>query len=74
MRDLAVGDQLLHCPRDVLDGHVRVDAVLVEQVDPVGLQSFKRRVGYLPDVPGAAVEPVALAGDRGDVECELGRL
>jgi hypothetical protein len=64
---------LLHCPGDVLDRYVWVDAVLVEQVDPVGLQALERRVGYVPDVLRAAVEPVALAGDRVDVEGELGR-
>ena len=71
MPDLAVGDQLLYCPGDVLDGHVRVDAVLVKQVDPIGLQALERSVDYLPDVLGAAVESVALAGDRVDVECDL---
>ena len=35
--DLAFPDQVLHRARDVLDRHVRVDAVLVEQVDGVGL-------------------------------------
>ena len=33
---LARGDQLADGPGDVLDGHVRVDAVLVEEVDHVG--------------------------------------
>ena len=31
--DLALADQLLHRARDVLDRHVRIDAVLVEEVD-----------------------------------------
>jgi hypothetical protein len=73
MPDLTVGDQLLHCPGDVLDRNVRVDAVLVEQVNPVGPQSRERRIGYLPNVLWAAVESATLAGDRVDVECELGR-
>ena len=70
MLDLARPDQVLHRPRDVLDGHVRVDAVLVEQVDAVGLEPLERRLRHLPDVLGSAVErhllPVL------DLEPELG--
>ena len=36
--DLALLDQLLDGAGDLLDRDVRVDAVLVEQVDPVGPQ------------------------------------
>ena len=71
--DLALGYQLAHCPGDVLDGDVGVDAVLVEQVDPVGLQPLERRVGHVPDVFRPAVEAAALAGAGVDVETELGR-
>ena len=40
--DLALRDQLLDRSRDVLDRHVGVDAVLVEQVDGVDLQPLER--------------------------------
>ena len=70
---LALGDEFLHDSGDVFDGDVGVDAVLVEQVDAVGVQALEGCFGHLPDVDGLAVEPVALAGDRVDVECELGR-
>jgi hypothetical protein len=55
--DLALGDQLLHGAGDVLDGHAAVDAALVEQVDPVGVQALERCLGHLPDVPGRLFSP-----------------
>jgi hypothetical protein len=36
--DLPLLDQLLHSTGDVLDRHVRIDAVLIVQIDVVGLQ------------------------------------
>jgi len=70
---LALGDQLAHGPGDVLDGDVGVDAVLVEQVYPVGLQALERRVGHVPDVFRPAAESAALPGAGVEVEPELGR-
>ena len=50
---LARRDELRDCPGDVLDRHLRVDAVLVQQVDPVGAQAPQRTVDRVPDVrPG----------------------
>ena len=46
--DLALADQLLHRAGHVLDRHVRIDAVLVEQVDGVGLEALERGLGDLP--------------------------
>ena len=63
-------DQFLHRPGDVLDGHVRVDAVLVEQVDAVGPEPLERRLRDLPDVLGPAVEARLLPAL--DLEAELG--
>jgi hypothetical protein len=42
VQHLAFLDQLLHSPRDVLDRDVRIEAMLIEQVDPVGPQSPQR--------------------------------
>ena len=39
--DLAFRDKVLHRAGDVLDRHVRVDAVLVEEVDPVGPEALR---------------------------------
>ena len=41
-------DQLLHRPGHVLDRHVRVDAVLIEQVDGVDPEPLERGLGDLP--------------------------
>ena len=47
--------------RDVLDGDVRVDAVLIEEIDPIGLEPLQRCVGDFPDVRRPAIEPRLLA-------------
>ncbi len=52
---LALGDELLDRAGDVLDRHGGVDAVLVEQVDAVGLQALQGRVGHRPDALWPAV-------------------
>ncbi len=54
--DLAFPNQILHRARDVLDRHVRVDAVLIEEIDPIGLESLERRVGDFPDVRRPAIQ------------------
>ena len=46
--DLAFGDQLLDGAGDVLDRHVRVDPVLVEQVDPSVLSRLSDPSTRLP--------------------------
>ena len=64
MLDLALPDQLLHRARHVLDRHVRVDAVLVEQVDGIDLEPLERALGDLLDVLRPAVQARAHPGDR----------
>jgi hypothetical protein len=68
---LAGRNEILHCAGDVLDRDLRIDAVLVEQIDPIRLQSLQRCVGDFPDVRGAAVEPGLLAAF--DLEAKLRR-
>ncbi len=70
MLDLALTDQVFHGAGDLLDGHLRIDAVLVEQVDAVRAQTLERRVGHLPDALRPAVQ--ALAGVA-LAKAELGR-
>ena len=73
MKHLALGNQVFHRPGHVLDGHLRVDAMLVEQVDAVGSQAPQLGLDHLPNVFGPAVPPSAsLARLRIDVEAELG--
>ena len=72
-RDLALRDELLDRAGDLLDRHVRVDAVLVEEVDVVGPQPLERGLGDLLDVLGAAVHAALPGLDPGlEVEAELG--
>lgn len=66
---LARLDQFLDGARDVLDRHVRIDAVLVEDIDLVNAQVAQAVVGDRADVVRAAVETQALLGPR---EAELG--
>src|SRR6185369_12270882 len=69
--DLAFTNQIPHRSRDVFDRHVRIDAVLIEQIDSIGLEPLERRVRDFPDVRRPAVEtrlPAAL-----ELETELRR-
>jgi hypothetical protein len=69
--DLARVDQLLDRSGNVLDRDVRVDAVLVEQVDPVRSEPLERRVDAALDRRRAAVEPAPVLFF--EVEAELRR-
>lgn len=68
----ALLDQLLDGAGDLLDRHVGIDAMLVEQVDPVGAQPPQRVLDARTDRLRAAVEPGLAAGAE-EVEAELGR-
>lgn len=65
--DLALLNQLLDGACHIFDGHLRIDTVLVEQIDHVGLESLQRRLGDLLDVLWPAVE----AGGCGELEAEF---
>jgi hypothetical protein len=70
--DLAFGNQFFHRSSHVLDGHVRIDAVLVEEIDVIGPQTFQGSVGNSLDVLGPTVGScTAFAGVKIDVEAEL---
>src|SRR5690349_4351932 len=56
MFHLAALNQLLYRARDLLDRHVRIDAMLVQQIDGVQFQPLERTIDDLPDVLGPAVE------------------
>ena len=57
MFDLSFRDQLLDRSGNFFDRHVRVAAVLIEEIDAVGLESLKRRVRDHPDTFRPAIEP-----------------
>ena len=66
-------DQLLHRSRHVFDGHVGVDAVLIEQVDGVDLEPLERCLGDLLDVLRPAVQAQPAGRPVGlELEAELG--
>ena len=56
MHDLAPLDQFLHRSRYVFDRHVRVNPVLIEQVDSLDLESRKRALDGLLDVLRPAIQ------------------
>ena len=67
--DLALGDELGQRADGILDGRVRVDPVLVVQVDVVGAQPLEGALDRDADVRRAAVEDAgAAAGVRDDAE------
>jgi hypothetical protein len=69
--DLAFLNQTLHRSRHVLDRHVRVDAVLIEQVDRLDLETPERSLGDLFDVGWPAIQTALLPSF--EREPELGR-
>ena len=68
---LALRHQVGHRADDVLDRDLRVYPVLVQQVDPVGLEPPERSLHRFPDVRRSAVEPAAFL--LVDLPAELGR-
>ena len=69
----AFRNQLLDSARDVLNRDIGIDAMLIQHVDDVSLEAFKRSFYHFLDVFRPAVEAsTALARPRIDVETELG--
>src|SRR5260370_40224350 len=54
-------NQILDRPSNIFDSHVRVNPMLIEEIDVVGLQSLERRFGDLLDVLGPAIHAELLA-------------
>ena len=69
---LALGDQGAHGARDLLDRHVRIDPVLIEEVDHLHAQTLQGSLRYGADMLRAAVQAVLLAGLWINIEAELG--
>jgi len=59
--DFALLYEVLHCSRDIFDGHFEVDAMLIEEIDGVDAEALERGFGDLLDVFGAAVQLVPFA-------------
>jgi hypothetical protein len=60
MPDLALPDRVLDRARHIVNRHVRVDTVLMEQINGIGLDSLERRLRYLLDVLRPLCEPSVL--------------
>jgi hypothetical protein len=65
-------DEFLDGTRDVLDGNIGINAVLVKQIYRVDVQALQRRVGYLLDVLRLAVQALPSGTAIGvQIEAEL---
>ena len=64
--DLALLNQILHRSGDVFNRHVRVDPMLVEQIDHIGLEPLERAFDGFLDVfrPAIQARRSLLPGDR----------
>ena len=69
MLHLPFANEFLDRRRHLLDGHIGIDSVLVEQVDMVGLQSRERFVNHFPNAFGATVQT---AERKAVLEAEFG--
>ncbi len=57
----------------VFDGHLGIDAVLIEQIDGIDAEALEGRLGHLANTLRAAVETLCAMASVGiDVESELG--
>jgi hypothetical protein len=48
--------------RDILDGDIGIDAVLIVEIDPVSFQSAQRALGRLPYMLRPAIQSTDLTG------------
>src|SRR5712691_5337569 len=69
--DLTFLNQILDRPSNIFDSHVRVNPMLIEEIDVVGLQSLERGFGHLLDVLGPAIR-APLLSVRTKFETEFG--
>jgi len=72
MQHLSLGYQILDGAGDIFNRHLRVDPVLVHEIDTVGTQTLQHALDSKLDVVRATVEPwAALARLQIDVPAEL---
>lgn len=48
--DFTLRDEIFYCSRHVFDRHVRIDAMLIKQVDHIRPKTLERGLGNLFDV------------------------
>src|SRR5207245_2596750 len=59
---LALLDEILHSARDILNGDIQIDAVLIEEIQRVDPKAFQRSFSNLLDVLRPAVQCRPLVG------------
>ncbi|MNE30256.1 hypothetical protein D3C80_1237620 [compost metagenome] len=68
--DLTLGNQVFHRAGDILDRHVGIDAMLIEEIDHLDAETLQAAFYRLPDMRRLAVQAGLLAVD--EVEGKLG--
>ena len=58
--DLTFLNQILYRCRHLFDWHVRINAMLIEEIDGIGVDSLERGFGDLLDVLWPAIGPALL--------------
>ena len=61
MPDLALMDQLLDRTGDILDGHVGIDSMLIEEVDAIRPQALQGLLDNQADAPRAAIKALGVS-------------
>src|SRR5439155_13424964 len=56
MFHLTLLDQLLHRPSHIVDWHVRINPMLIKQIDGIDFETLERRVSYLLDMFRPAIQ------------------
>src|SRR6266487_6817905 len=72
MFDLPFLNEVLDCSRHVFDRHVRINAMLIEEVDDIGFEARERRLSDFSYLLRPAVESSDFAGFAVEMESELG--
>src|SRR5215467_9172059 len=62
---LAFLNQILHSTRNIFDGNLQVDTMLVEQIDGIDLETLERFFRNLFDAVRSAVQSAPLAAVAG---------
>src|SRR5579862_4899159 len=73
MLDLACVNQFLYCSGHILDGNVRIDPMLIQQINGLNPQALERFLGDLFDALRAAIETAPSGTSVGiELKAELG--
>jgi hypothetical protein len=61
VQNFALRHPTLNCPGHIFDRYIRIDTVLVQEIDCFDPKSLERCLADLPDVLGATIEAVSSA-------------